>query len=64
MTHSRKGLLWWCTQEAVPGGSPGVQGQSRLQRKFQDSQSYRERPCLKNKTKLIVIIIYVLLIII
>lgn len=34
------------TQEAEAGGPPWVWGQSCLQSKFQDIQSYTEKPCL------------------
>jgi hypothetical protein len=37
--------------ETVANGSLRVQGQPGLHRKFQFSQSYTERPCLKNNNK-------------
>ena len=38
------------TQEAETGRSLWAWGQPGLQSKFQDSQSYTEKPCSKNKT--------------
>ena len=35
----------------VEAGRLWVRGQSGLQSKFQDSQGYSEKPCLKTKTK-------------
>ena len=39
-------------REAEAGGTLWVWGQAGLQSEFQDSQSYTEKLCLENKTKL------------
>ena len=39
------------TQEAEAGESLPVRGQPGLQNKFQDSQGYTEKPCLKKTNK-------------
>jgi hypothetical protein len=47
---------WWCTPLIPALGRQRqadfwVQGQPGLQSEFQDSQGYREKPCLKKQKK-------------
>jgi hypothetical protein len=54
--HNRLGVVALAfnpsTWEAEAGRFlSSVRGQPGLQSEFQDSQSYTEKPCLKNKTK-------------